>query len=299
MPVGPHDDILELLGGLQTPFDVDLQFQEVAAPLHADRTGRRLDILPPDSGHHLLDRHPHCRQTHRIEPDTHRVVVHREDLRRTDAGDTRDLVFDVGLHIVAQVQNIDLFGVGQKGDHAENIVRTFLNLNTNSGHFRRKNRLGALHGVLDVDLRHVGVRAVLEDDRELVGTAVRTVRGIIEKVLQAVDFRFDRGGDRIGDHLGARPGVDGGDRHLRRRDLGILGDREVRNRDRSGKHKNERNNDRQLGTVDKQLRNHGLSFSSSLVNFVFRPKGEWKRNLVPGRKAPLSHPGVKERPRAV
>ena len=92
-------------------------------------------------------------------------------------------------------------------------------------HFRQQ-RDRQVDAVLHQHLRHVEVDARLKRHRQAVAAVVRTLRRHVHDPFDAVDLLLDRRGDRIGDFLGARPGIIAGDLHGRRRDRRKLGQRQ-------------------------------------------------------------------------
>ena len=95
----------------------------------------------------------------------------------------------------------------------------------------RQLRLGEIDPVLDVDRVDVGIGAEREGDGERVAAVGADGRLHVEHVVDAVDLLLDRLGDRLLDHLGAGPGIAPGHLHLRRHDVGKLGERDREDRD--------------------------------------------------------------------
>src|SRR5207248_983251 len=90
----------------------------------------------------------------------------------------------------------------------------------------------------------------LEGDVQGVRAVVARLRRHVQHVLDAVDLLLDRRGDRVGDHLGVGPGVDGGHADGRGRDLRVLGDRQQAGGDTAEQNDDDRNDPRQDGAGD-------------------------------------------------
>ena len=76
----------------------------------------------------------------------------------------------------------------------------------------------------------------------------------VEHVLDAVDFLLERRRDRVADHLGGGAGIAGGDDNRRRRDLGVLRDRQGEIGRRADNDDKDRQNAREDRPVDKEVR---------------------------------------------
>src|SRR3546814_1838424 len=94
------------------------------------------------------------------------------------------------------------------------------------GHRTRQPRLDAADAVLHLDLRLADRRSRLEGDGD--GDAPRGVRGRLEvdQPGDAVQLLLDRTGDALVHLLRRGPRIIGGRRDLRRRDVGILRERQ-------------------------------------------------------------------------
>src|SRR5262249_48147272 len=78
-----------------------------------------------------------------------------------------------------------------------------------------------------------------------------------EHVLDAVHLLLDGRGDGVGDHLGVGPRVDGGHLDGRRRDLGILRDRQLRQGDNADDDEDNRQHRGEDRPVNEKVRDHG------------------------------------------
>ena len=160
-----------------------------------------------------------------IEPDSHGVLA-AEGAHVADARNPSQYVECVDLRVVVEERRV-IASVGRNQvHHADHVGRRLLDRHAELLHFGRKHGLGGLHAVLDVDGGDVlGVADVKgRHDR---GNAVAGAVGVeVDHPLDAVELLLDRRGDRLGDGLSVGAGEGGGHLHLRRRDLGILGDRQ-------------------------------------------------------------------------
>ena len=118
-------------------------------------------------------------------------------------------------------------------------------------HIGRQGVFGPFDRVVDVDQRHVFIGAGFEGQREGVVAEVVRLRGVVDHILGAVDLRLQRGGDGVGDHLGARARIGGHDHDGRRRNLRIFRDRQPVDRDDARQHEEERDHQREPGTPDE------------------------------------------------
>ena len=247
------DDVLELLRSFQTAEGVDFQLNVFVAVFRADRSGGRLDVLILNRGGNVRRLDVERGHAERIEPDAHAVGTLAEDLARRYAVDTREFIADVDFDVVAELKQVQLGTVGRECVHAENIGGTLDGLHAERLDFRGERGLRALHGVLDVDLRNIGIGSGFEGNRKLIIAAVVRRRAEVDHIFDTVDFRFDDGSDGIRDNFSAGARVGGGNHNLRRCDFRIFRDRNVRDAHRAQKHGDERDHDRQLGSVNKDL----------------------------------------------
>ena len=118
--------------------------------------------------------------------------------------------------------------------------------------FLRKPRLRDRDAVLNQHLRHVEIGADLEGDGQIIGAVAGAGRRHIKHPLDAVDLLLDRRGDGVGENPGVGPGVNGGHLNRRRRDVGILLDRQVEERDGSDEHGHDRDDIGQDRPLDEE-----------------------------------------------
>ena len=119
-----------------------------------------------------------------------------------------------------------------------------------------------LHAVVHVDGINIGVAAEVEADGQVVGAIIGAGRLHVDHFVDADDLRLDRLRN-IGFDDGSRSaGIDGGNLHLRRHDVGQLRDRDASHRKQAGERDDHRDDDRQPWAVDKERRDHGFAPAS-------------------------------------
>ena len=163
-----------------------------------------------------------------IEPDPHRIVAAAEHDDRADAVDAGQRVLDLERGVVGDEQRVArLVGRQHVHDHHQ-VGRGLGDGDADVAHVGRQARQRGRDAVLHLHLRDIEVGAEIEGhaDREA-AVAVR-VRRHVEHVLDAVDLLLDRRHHGRGDHLGAGAGILARYVDDRRRDLGILRDRQAR-----------------------------------------------------------------------
>ena len=217
---GAHDDVAELLLGLQTPL-VAHDILERLVALLAELSGSGLDILFGQRGSYVR-RHQAVLSHHiGLQPNTHRVVgTHHH--RVAHAGDTLDLGNDIDVGIVLEELDI-ITVVGAEERETEQHTRLpLLGRHADLSHFRRQQPQRLRDTVLHIDGCHVGIGSLLEIhlDRGIAGIGRR--RSHVHHVLDTVDLLLERSdhavehGLRIGSLI-TRVHPDG-----RRRDIGVL-----------------------------------------------------------------------------
>src|SRR5262249_51669265 len=97
-----------------------------------------------------------------------------------------------------------------------------------------------------------------ERDRQVVAAIVRALRRHVEHVLDAVDLLLDRGRNRVADDGGAGTRIRARNLYSRRRDLGILRDRQRLDGGYAREDDHQRDNDPENGTVDEERSHVGL-----------------------------------------
>ena len=175
-----------------------------------------------------------------------------------DAIDAGDRVGHFQSGVVGDEQRVArLVGRVEVHDHHQ-VRRGLLHGDADIAHVRRQARIGDGDAVLHLHLGDVEIGAELEADRDREAAVGGRVRGDIDHVLDAVDLLLDRRHHSGGDDLGAGARILAGDADQRRRNLGILRDRQAQKRhgaqDRDD-HRDHRGKDR---PVDEEMRDAHL-----------------------------------------
>ena len=149
-------------------------------------------------------------------------------------------------------------------------------------HLLRQLRQRGLHAVVDVDRVDVGIGAEREADGQVVAAVVAAGRLHVDHLVDADDLRLDRLGDGRLDHRGRRAGIDRGDLHLRRHDVGEL-------RDRDAQHREQR--PASVMTMAMTMASRGRSMKSGGDHRLRAPAGAgaaggWPRRCRPVRARP-------------
>ncbi len=246
------DDVLKFLDGGQAALGVDLELHYGAGEFGADGTCGRLDVLVGDGGGNFGIADIHGPHAMRVEPDAHAVLHFAENHRLADAVDAGYGVLDVDVDVVAEENRGMLRIAAGEGYHGDDVGGAFHHREAIVDHFRRQEAFGALDRVVDVDERHVGVGVGLEGQDKGIAAAVVGGGRIIDHVLDAVDFAFQRRGDRFRDDLGARAGIRPHDHDGGRRNVRVLGDGQLERAQPAGKQKEQGNDDSETRTGDKE-----------------------------------------------
>ena len=216
----------------------------------AHLTQRRLDVLAFDC---RLD--GGYRQVERgylvgVEPYAHgqRRGV---NVDFADAVHSDQVFLDVVLNVVAQEQRI-MSAVGRTGGQKAQLVgRAAADGNALLLNFRRQFAQCLRYAVLHLDLRHIGVGADLESDRQTVTAGCVRRRIHVKHVFHAVDRFFQRNTHRVGDNLGAGAGIGGRNPDGRRGNFRIKSDRQRKDGDCAGKRQHNRNDHRKTRSFNE------------------------------------------------
>ena len=241
--IGPQHDGAERLRLGHLPLDDDGEVDGVAlrARLRADGAGGDLHVLPADRLGHVGGVQRQAAQLVRVDPDPQRPLG-RVEGRAADAGDAADLVDDVADEEVAQAHLVGLPVGGDQRDDVERRSGGLLHEDALLAHLRRQARLDALQPVLHLDAGIAGIGAGLEargdlDDAERVGG--RFEAQDVGRAIQLILDEARRAGVEIL-HRGA--GIGGRERDRGGGDDRVLGDRQLRNRERAAQ-QNEQGDD--------------------------------------------------------
>ncbi len=249
------DDVAELFFALQAPLRIDRQLHVHARQARrcADHAGRGLHVLATDGGHHVAGREAALRDLLRVEPDAHRVVAAAEDLHLAHAFDARQRVLHVQHRVVAQVVDVVAVVRRDEVDHHRQVGCALDGRDTEAPHFFGQARLGLRDAVLHQLLGLVGIGAEAEGDRERHHAVGRRLAAHVEHAFDAVDLLFERRGHRFSNHLGVGARVRCAHHHRRRRDFGVLRDRQTAQRNQARDQHQERQHAGKDRPVDEEF----------------------------------------------
>ena len=178
-------------------------------------------------------------------------------------GNAQQLVADVELAVVAQVERVAaVVGADEVDDHRQVRAR-LLGRHADLAHDVGNARQRAVDAVLHRGLGDLGIGADLERDGERQAAVGARLRIEVQQVLDAVDLLLERRRDGLRDHarIGARELRAHDD--LRRRDFGILGDRQAKDRQHADQEDEDRDHAREARAVDEEARDVHLARSLS------------------------------------
>ena len=251
---GLDDDVAELFLVRESTARDDRQLicHRVVHRRSADGAGGDLEVLLANRVDDVARRQSVRCDTVRIEPDAHCIVARAEHDHLTRAGNSRQLVADVQQRIIAEIDRV-VAAVRRKQVHDHRDVRgALLGDDTESAHFLGQSRQRLGHAVLHLHLREVDVRADLEGDGEIERAVGRGGRCHVEHPLDAVDRVLERRAHRLCEHRRIRARIYRANRDGRRRDFGILADRQLRDSDQATGKNDQRQHDREDRAVDKK-----------------------------------------------
>ncbi len=229
--------------------DIHLELLVVAYRRRADAAGRRLHVLRLDGGRDIGRRDVKTDQALDVVPHAHRILQAREKLRLADARNARDFVQHVDCNIVRDEQRVVL--VAGETDELQDRRGLLADGDTLPLDFLRKLRQRGLDAIVDVDRVGVRIGAERETDCEPIAAVVGARRLHVQPLIDADDLGLQRLRDGAFDHRRRGAWEIGRHQHLRRDDVGKLGDRHLRHRERAGDRHDDRDDDRQAGPVDE------------------------------------------------
>ena len=204
-----------------------------------DVARRDLAVLRGDRRNHVVRHQRRGGEPLRIEPDTHRVR-RAEDIDLAYSLDARQRVLDVRRHIVGHVLVYAGVGLVIDADEQQRVRVRFGHAHALRLHLLRQARDRRLDLVLHLHLRDVGVGALLEDRGDARLPARARLRAEIEEAVDPRQLLLEHLRDAVLDRLGRGAGIGRADIDLRRRDVGILLDRQRKKRARSPQHDDDR-----------------------------------------------------------
>jgi hypothetical protein len=190
-----------------------------------------------------------------IKPDAHGILGTEHD-GFTDAGDAADGIEDIGGDVIAEGDFIEAAVLRGKGEEHHEIACSLGDNHALFLHGARETGGGQLDLVLNLDLGGVGISAGQEVKSD--GGLTRGVAAgrHVKEVVDAVEVLFQNGGDGVLQRFGGSTGVIGSDRNGGRRDVRILGDGQLGNRQGSEHHDQNGNDPGEDGSIDEET-GHG------------------------------------------
>ena len=252
---------------------VELELRRIAGRPRADAAHRRLHVLLLDRGDDVGRRQVQADQPVHVEPDAHRVVEPAEQQRIAHARRARQPVEHVDGDVVADEQRVLLAALAVELQELQDRRGALAHRQAVALHLGRQLGQRLLHAVVDVDRVDVGVGAQLEADGQGVAAVVAAVGLHVDHLVDADDLRLQRLCDRRLHHGGRGAGIAGGDRHLRRHDVGELRDRDAQQRQDAGKRHQDRDDDRQPRAIDEDGGDHAAIVPPASVRPALARRG--------------------------
>ena len=215
--------------------------------------GRDLDVLALQGERHIVGGQPERLQLGRIEPDAHGIVAAAEHGDRAHAVDSSEHVLDLQRRVVGDEEIAARFIRRNKMHDHHQVGRAFGHRHADVAHVGRQARLGDRDAVLHLHLRDVEIGADVERHLDRETAVARRVRRDIKHVLDAVDLLLDRSDHGRGHDFGTCAGILTRDVDDRRRDLGILRDRQPREGDRAEDHEHDRHHGGKDRPIDEEM----------------------------------------------
>ena len=246
----------------------------------ADLAGGELGVLRLHGRGHVGRRDAERGHAVGLQPQPHRVVARTEDEDVGRTGHALQVVDDVLRRVVRQVQRVARQVGRIDGDHEQEVVRLLGHLHAIAAHLVGQAWGGALDAVVDIEGGLVDVGADLEGGRDRHLPVRGRARVEVQQVLDPRELFFDRCGHGARQRFGRRAGVGGNDLHRRRRDLGVLRDRQRARRHQAGEHDDDGQHRGEHRPLDEEAREHGRALSSRA----------WRPPQTPPRAAGLLRP---------
>ena len=240
---------------------------EAAAILHrvfvcrgvigSERTGCRLDVLLRQHGGNVVGNQPVLRHLVGAQPEAH-TVVGAEQLCLSHTADTFQSRLYVNLHVIVEKGLVETVVGAVEGECQQLGVLLFLGGDTGLGRFCRKLAQHAVHAVLHIDRRHVGVGTLLEIDVDGSIACIGCRGGHVGHVLYTVDGLFQRNNHGFLHRLGIRAGIGGPYVDGGRGDVGILLHGEGLHGDNAHQDNHHGNDARKYRAVYEETQVHGF-----------------------------------------
>ncbi len=266
-----HHDRAELVGIVEPAERLhrDLERARMRDRRLIEHAGSDLDVLRLQRVGHVACGQAQRLQTVGIEPHPHRIIAAAEYGDRTYAVDPGQRIGDFERGVVGDEQCVARF-VGRIKVHDHHQVgRGFGDRDADIAHVGRQPRLRDGDAVLHLHLGDVEIGAEIEADLNRETPVGRRIRRHIEHVLDAVDLLLHRRDHGRGDDVGAGAGILAGHVDDRRRDFGILRDRQARNDTPPEDHEYDRDHGGKDRPVDEEVRNAHVTASTGGSNQIW------------------------------
>ncbi len=188
-----------------------------------------------------------------VDPDPHGIVAGAAGGDVAHARQAQQAVVHLQGRIVGDVLRIQGVVGRVKMDGQEHVRGALAHRDAGGLDLLGQVRQGGGDPVLHQDLGLIEIGPQPEGDGDGHVTVAGGLRGHVEHVLHAVDLLLDGGGDGLGDRLGRGAGIGGVHRHRRRRDLGVLGDRQTGIGDQPDQGDEDGDHRREHRPVDKEV----------------------------------------------
>ncbi len=226
--VGLDDDLAELLRRLQPSLRLHVELERLVRRQRrlVQDAGRDLHVLRPQRRHHVVAGHAVGG-----DPCPGRArSAWRSRGCRTAARRRRRQPRQLVLHVQGGVvRDVELVARAVRRDQVhdqQDVRRRLLHRDALALHVLRQPRQRHLDPVLRQHLGGVEVGAELEGDGDGELAVAGALAAHVQHVLHAVDLLLERRRHGLGDHRRRGAGIGRGDLDRRRRDLGILRDRQ-------------------------------------------------------------------------
>jgi len=187
----------------------------------------------------------------RVEPDPHRVRG-AEHLHAAHARDARERVEQVGADVVRDVVAVHAAVFGDEGDHHQETGLGLADVDALALDFLRQQRHRELQLVLHLHLRDVRIGARLERQRDRGAARGLAGRRHVDQAVEALHVLLDDLRHRVLDDLRRRAGIVRVDRHRGRRDVRVHRDRQLRDREATREHDDDRDDPGEDRPVDEE-----------------------------------------------
>ena len=218
----------------------------------ADLPRRDLDVLAPDRVVHVGRREGVAVEPGRVQPDAHRVL-RAEQRVVAHARGAAQWILHVGGEEVGDGLAIHLPVTGDEGDDHQEVRGPLHDADPLLLHLYRKLGCGQGELVLDLHLRDVRVGALLEGERDLHASVLVAGGREVPQAVEPAELLLDDLDDRVLHGLGGGSGGGHADRDLRRRDAGVLRDRQRGDGERARQHDDDRDDPGEDRAVDEEV----------------------------------------------